>query len=263
MGEISDNNNEDDTRKIVGYSDWIVASNRYAMEIDDPLFPKFRTNVTVLDHSSLQIITVILHKCKATLKMKFEAAFLYQQKGDNGGLNCLVSDNEIKIIKVNDDSVLRVGGGQTLQIFITTNCGTILNMVRRGELDLFLNIKVMDDSGLVGAEVTTEVGCIPHNCASDARLAQFDKLYNEVIKEETIRHMVSSKQLEYSPCSLCLFQGGPCHARKQYHAEIKGNSLSKGQRRSSNSSDGDAIESIRSKTIGKAIKLCFMFIYNN
>ena len=252
-----DNNNKGDMRKIEGYSEVIMASNRYAMEID-----KIRTNVTVLDHASLQVLTIILNKCKATLKMKFDAEFLYQQKGDDGGLKQLVSDSEIKIIKVNDDSIVRVGGGQTLQLFINTTCGTILNMVKRKDLVLFLKLKVLDDSGLVGAEDMIEVGCVEHSCGYDATLAHFDTFLNMVIQDETISHLVSTNKLECTPCPLCLFQG--CHARKQYHAEVECESLSKGKRRSSNSSDGDhTMESKRHKNIGKSIKLCFMFMYNN
>ena len=112
------NNNSTMTiRKVEGLSEWILASNLYTMEIDQK---RTRSHVQVLVNAPIQLLTVMLSKCEATLALKFQAEFLWQEKVNNINTEANVDNKEIKITNIkkpdkseNEHSVLRIGGSKT------------------------------------------------------------------------------------------------------------------------------------------------------
>ena len=242
-------------QQIEGHSKWILASNRYGFEID-----LVRTNLTIFDNSSIQLITIFLETCKATAKMHIDAEFFSKQKHDGDGSSESISQNEIEIMKVNGSPVSRVDQ-KTLQLFIRANRGTNLNHVRNGiiinsekvEFALYLRLMIRDESG-VGGEDTVEVNCIEHICEYDNYLSRKDNMYQDIIKEETIRSWVANGSLCHSPCALCIHQGCIL-ARRQYLKEL--DLQPKNKRRLSIFGGCDANDSKRSKTIGIIIHFIF------
>jgi hypothetical protein len=236
----------------------ILASNRYGFQIDQT-----RTNAAILDRSSMQVLTIFLGKCKITSKMSIDAQFLCQQKYDGDGLKELLSENEIRIMKINGSCVHRVGGSQTtLQIYIKTGCGeetsdTLLNRVRSGiivdgrtiDFSLILKLMVQDESGYIGAEDTIELKCIPHNCPYDVYLARQDSRFKDIVKDEVIQDWGRNGELTHSPCNLCDLVVS--HARKQYLSEV--GCASKGKRRVSTVVNNEVNDFKRSRNSGNWI----------
>ena len=238
-------------RQYVGYSEWILASNRYGFEID-----KTKTNLPVLTSCSIQVLTVFLKTCKLTSKMELDAQFMYRQKAGGEGSSWNTSANEIRIMKINGTSVQRVGDGKTtIQIFVKNTMGTDLNLIKNGidfegsktEFELFLRITVRDESGYIGAEDTVSVNCIDHDCGYDKFLSDQDYNYGEIIKEDTIRSWISRGNIAHVPCHLCEALVIP--GRRQY-LEEKGTTY---KRRCSNHSSDSPDDLKRSRPFGKAL----------
>ena len=209
--EFENNNNE--WEKVWCTSKWIQASNRYGFKISKS------TNALILDHSSIWLLTVFLDTCKITSKMPIEAQFLY---GRNGyGYKEEISTEEIEILPINGKSVCRDKLGQVaLQIFLKTNSGesnsdTKLNRVRNeNEFGIYLRLRVLDESGYVGAEDIINVRCEPHDCPYDKTLSEKDQEYGNIIRDETIQRWQKDGKLTHLPCTACRLMG--MHARTEY-----------------------------------------------
>ena len=245
--------------KIETFSSWILASNRYGFQIDQT-----RTNAAILNRSSMQVITIFLEKCEITSKMSIDAQFICTQKYNGDGSKELLSENEIRIMKINGSYVHRIGGCQAaLRIYIKTDCGeetsdTLLNRVRNGiiidgrkiEFALLLKLMVHDESG-IGAEDTIELKCTPHNCLYDEYLARQDSRFEEIVKDGIVQSWVRSGELKHAKCIVCDLVVS--HARKQYLNEVY--CASKGKRRVSTAVNNDVNYSKRSKNSGNLIIL--------
>ena len=236
---------KDHWKKVEGESEWILASNLYSMTID-----KKRTNIQILDNASIRLLTIMLIDCQATLALKFEAEFLYQQVIDNVTIEEQIDDEEIEIIQVKSSNlerchqiqrVLRIGGSKThaLQFFYKSRSGPILQKVCNRQGNIILKMKMLDATR-IGIWHTVDVGVIEHDCQYDKTLQRYDDLNGEIATEEKIEHWKNTGRLLFRPCSLCKYDG--CHARKQYHAEAQTHLPCRGKRRSAQNSDGDGME---------------------
>ena len=253
---------EKNTSQEVGYSEWILASNRYGFEID-----KMKTNLAILTKCSIQVVTVFLKTCKLTSKMVIEAQFMYRQKAGGEGSIWNTSGKEIKILEVNGTSVHRVGDGKTaIQIYLNNKKGTCLNLTKHGivgggnnvAFQLFLKLTIRDESGYIGAEDTVDANCIDHDCSYDQYLAELDDLLNDennlsrdILKQETIQSRIERRALKFLPCSLCEVLVIP--GRRQYLEE----KITRDKRRRSNHSSDGPDDWKRSRPFGKAV--CYFF----
>ena len=239
--------------KVEGSSEWILASNLYSMTID-----KKRTNIQLLDNASLRLLNIMLSDCKATLALRFEAEFMYQQVLDEITFEDQISDGEIKIFPVlkasgsekssESQSVLRVGGSKihTLQLYYKSKCGQIIKKVKDGEGRILLKIKMLDDSG-IGIWDAIDVKIIKHDCEYDKYLQSYDELNSEIATEDMINQWKLTGRLVFRPCCLCEYDG--LHARRQYHVEAQNDSKCNGKRRSSQNIESDGIVLKRNRSM--------------
>ena len=65
-------------RSMIGYSGWLIAKERYHIQIDE-----HQSQLIILDNAVRQNVTVILKKIRATLRMQIKAEFLYELVGQN------------------------------------------------------------------------------------------------------------------------------------------------------------------------------------
>lgn len=230
----TENDNYDSSKiiEIENTSEWICASNRYGFKIDP-----VTTKAVILDHSSIMDLTIFLEPCKLTSKIAIEAQFLCGQKKNGDGSRTEIKDDEIEILNINGKPVYRDKlGSVVLQIFLKTNCGdgtsdTNLNRVKNGimkdgtkiEFGLYLRLRVLDESGYIGAEDTIELSCLPHDCLYDAQLAREDKKCQDIINVDVIKRWSQDGTLQYLPCNTCQFWG--MQSRVQYLQKSKSNSL--------------------------------------
>ena len=190
---------------MVGYSDWILASNRYGFKID-----KIKTSLPILTNCSMQVLTVLLKTCKLTSKMSIDAEFMHREKNDENVSVASARETGIQIMDVNGTSVHRSGDGKTaaLQIFIKTNMGT-----NQGDI-LVLKLTIRDISGFRVAEDTVECFCIQHFCDYDRYLSEQDNNPAGITKSNTIWSPTDIRELTYHPCCLCMSFVIP--GRRQY-----------------------------------------------
>ena len=219
------NNNTKEMRKVETRSDWIFATNLYTLEIDHR-----RTNLKILDSSTVWLLTIMLSRCEATLALNFEPEFVFRENVENEHTKeHPVSKNEIEILQISKrqrnknligTSMMRIGNSKThtLQMYVRTKSGTIMNMAKRNEGKLVLKIHMLDESG-VGVCDDIEVGIIEHGCQYDQNLASYDWRYGEIIKDEKVQKLLSTDEITHLPCNICKLQGS--HARKQFHVEAK------------------------------------------
>ena len=247
--EINHNGSES-YKKVEAVTEWILASNLYTMAID-----KERTDIQLLDNASIRLLNVMLSDCQATLALRFEAEFYYQQIIDELIIEEPIAEEEIEIIQMKtpdnfqpSQSVLRIGGSKThtLQFYYKSKCGSILKKVKDGLGTIVLKIKMLDDSG-IGMWDAVKAGIIEHDCQYDKTIQYYDDLNNEISNEEKIKHWIASNRLSTPPCILCKYDG--CHARKQFHVETQKTLTGKGKRRHSQNSDPVGTESKRNRCI--------------
>ena len=233
--DVENNNNElKSVEQIENFSEWILASNRYGFKIDD-----LTTKSVILENSSIWDLTIFLETCKITSKMQIEAQFLYGQKSKGDGTKDEIGPDEITILPINGKPVYRDKLGQVaLQIFIKTKSGEKLNLIKHGmvvdgrhiDFGLYLRLRVLDESGYVGAEDTIEINCLPHDCPYDAQLASEDDKYRDIIKDEVIQRWSDNGTLQYAPCQICRLWGR--QARTQYLQKMSSNSAGSKRRTS-------------------------------
>ena len=255
------NNNTKEMMKVEKRSDWVFASNLYTLEID-----QWRTNLKILDSSSIWLLTIMLSRCEATLALNFNAEFVFRYNVENKhGKEESVSEREIEIMriprsrtnkKLPETSVTRIGNSKThtLQVFIRTNNGNIMNMAKRNEGKIFLKIHMKDESG-AGLCDDMEVGIIEHDCQFDKSLAYYDTMFEEILKAEKIQEKLLASKITNTPCSICKLQG--THARTQFHEETKDDV--KVKRKPSTYTDSQAIDIKRPK--GKFVFSCMFTRY--
>ena len=197
------------------------------------------TKSVILENSSIWDLTIFLETCKITSKMQIEAQFLYGQKNNGDGTKDEIGPDEITILPINGKSVYRDKLGQVaLQIFIKTKSGEKLNLVKNGmtvdgrhiDIGLYLRLRILDESGYVGAEDTIEVNCLPHDCHYDAQLASEDDKYRDIIKDEVIQRWSDNGTLQYVPCIICKLWGRK--ARTQYLQKTSSNTAGSKRRTS-------------------------------
>ena len=93
---IEHNNNTKEMRKVETRSDWILATNLYTLEIDHR-----RTNLKILDSSTVWLLTIMLSRCEATLALNFEPEFVFRENVENEHTKeHPVSKNEIEILQI-------------------------------------------------------------------------------------------------------------------------------------------------------------------
>ena len=243
------NNKTKEMRKVEAGSDWILATNLYTLEIDHQ-----RTNLKILDSSTVWLLTIMLGRCEATLALNFEPKFVFRETLKNKhAKEHPVSKNEIEILQIPkrqrnqnlmETSMTRIGNSKThtLQMYVRTKSGTIMNMAKKNEGKIVLKIQMLDESG-VGVCDDIEVGIIEHDCPFDQNLASYDWQYDKIIKDEKVQELLSTAEITHLPCSMCKLQG--CHARKQFHVEAKDDA--KVKRRPSNYTDLEVKDNKRLK----------------
>ena len=239
-------NNNNDMEKVVSTSKWILASNRYGFKISTS-----STNAVILDNSSIWLLTVFLDTCKITSKMPIDAQFLYRESDYEEE----VCPDEIEILPINGKSVYRDKLGQVaLQIFLRTNSGqtnsdTIWSRVRRNhkECGIFLRLRVLDESGYVGAEDVIKVSCKPHDCPYDKTISGEDVKYGKIIENATIGRWLKDGLLAHQPCILCQVLGD--HARSEYLQKQSSSSI--GSKRRFSNHGGNSDNGKKFRTTGK------------
>ena len=204
---IRDNNklNNDNLRKYAGYSEWILAKNRFGFEID-----KAKTILTMLTNASIQAVTVDLKTCKFTSKLTIHAEFMHRQMFNDNGSTSTANDNQVKyqgseieIMKVNGTSVHRNtidGKTGALRIFVKTNMGINQGCIPQ---DFLMKLTILDESGCICAEDTVDIIWILHTCYFDDALTKQDADYGDIIDINTIKGWLDSEKLRHLPCPLC------------------------------------------------------------
>ena len=163
---------ESETVTLTAYSDLMFDRKRYGViQIDE-----CSSDNIVLTNASLQTNTIIFEKLDIPKSMKFEVQYVYVMTDESELSENDVGD-EIRTMKVNDDSVLGVGPrGDVLKIFNQATSGQILNMAMEGRCKVFLKLKIVDNMGCNGGEANMELKVYQHHCSFDNDLHNFDVL---------------------------------------------------------------------------------------